>query len=479
MQRNLTANYEARPAGSMKPGTSGRIPKKFRPNVTALRNNPGGLAKLSPPPRQPCFCQAPERATKEARVFSKVPLPLTVAYVLNTYPQPSHSFIRRELTALEAQGMQVTRIAMRRPTMPLVDPLDMAEEARTQYVLEAGALGLARAMGRAMLHSPRCFARALRAAWALGAKSPAGRLRHMIYLAEACDIAARARANNIRHIHAHFGTNAATVAMLTHLLGGPSYSFTVHGPEEFDAPAALGLPEKMQHAAFTVAISQFGRSQLSRWISAQDWPGLKVVHCGIEPARFPDPQPVAGGAPRLVSIGRFSEQKGQLALIEAMAGITANHPQAHLTLIGDGDMRPQIEVAIARHGMQDHITLTGWLSEQDVRAELAASQALIMPSFAEGLPMVIMEAMAAGRPVIATYIAGIPELVQDGRTGWLVPAGDVDALVAAVDKLAGCTAEALTQMGQQGRIRALERHDVTREAAKLARHFQQAMAGRP
>lgn len=401
---------------------------------------------------------------------------MTVAYILNTYPQPSHSFIRREVTALEAQGTPITRIAMRRPTMPLVDPADKAEEDKTQYVLEAGAVSLARAVLRVALTRPAGLARALRCAWRMGAASEVGRLRYLIYLAEACDVAARCAGAGVRHMHAHFGTNSATVAMLTHLLGGPGFSFTVHGPEEFDAPRALHLGEKMRQAAFTVAISQFGRSQLSRWVEAEHWPRLNVVHCGIEPAKFPDPDPVPEGPPKLVSIGRFSEQKGQLVLIDAMAGIVDRHREAHLTLIGDGEMRPQIEAAIARHGLQDHVTLTGWLAEAEVRAELARAQALVMPSFAEGLPMVIMEAMAAGRPVIATYIAGIPELVQDGRTGWLAPAGDADALVAAVDKLSGTDPHTLTDMGHLGRLRALARHDINREAAKLARHFADSLS---
>lgn len=399
---------------------------------------------------------------------------MTVAYILNTYPQPSHSFIRREVKALEAQGTRITRIAMRRPTMPLVDPADKAEEGKTQYVLEAGALALVKAVFKVALSRPKGFARALCRAWRMGAVSEVGRLRHLIYLAEACDVAARCAEEGVQHIHAHFGTNSATVAMLTHLLGGPGYSFTVHGPEEFDAPRALSLGEKMRHAAFTVAISQYGRSQLERWVAAEHWPRLQVVHCGIEPEKFPQPAPVPEGPPRLVSIGRFSEQKGQLVLIEAMAGIAASHPQAHLTLIGDGEMRAEIEAAIARHGVQGHVTLAGWLAEADVRAELANAQALVMPSFAEGLPMVIMEAMAAGRPVIATYIAGIPELVQDGRTGWLTPAGDVNALIAAVEKLAETDCHTLTDMGHLGRLRALERHDVAQEAAKLARHFAQS-----
>lgn len=401
--------------------------------------------------------------------------PVTIAYVLNTYPQPSHSFIRREARALEAQGIPILRLAMRRPTMPLVDPQDHEEEAQTDYVLEKGALALGRALLSRLFKSPGAWRRGLCLAMRTGKRHPMGRLRHLIYFAEACYIANRCEKAGVTHIHSHFGTNSAAVAMLAHAIGGPGYSFTVHGPEEFDAPVALSLGDKMANAAFTVAISSFGRSQLCRWVDHTHWPRLTVVHCGIDPAKFPTSEPVEPGAPRLVSIGRFSEQKGQLVLIEAMARIVEAHPKAHLALAGDGEMRPQIEAAIKAHGLSDNITLTGWLSEEEVRQELTRAQALVMPSFAEGLPMVIMEAMAAGRPVISTYIAGIPELVQPGKTGWLVPAGDVGALAKAVDDLAACDAETLTRMGKAGRARALDRHDVGKEAAKLATHFAQAL----
>jgi len=399
---------------------------------------------------------------------------VTIAYVLNTYPQPSHSFIRREVRALEAQGTPILRLAMRRPTMPLVDAQDSEEEAQTEYVLEKGGAALLGAVLSRLLKTPGGWLSALRMAMRAGKRNPSGRMRHLIYFAEACYIADYCSRAGVSHIHSHFGTNSATVAMLTHAMGGPSYSFTVHGPEEFDAPGALSLGDKMANAAFTVAISSFGRSQLYRWVDHAHWPRLKVVHCGIDPAKFPTPDPVTEGAPRLVAIGRFSEQKGQLVLVEAMAQIVAQHPDAQLSLVGDGEMRPEIEATIKSHGLEGNITLTGWLSEEEVRAELARAQALVMPSFAEGLPMVIMEALAAGRPVIATYIAGIPELVQPGITGWLVPAGDAKAVAQAVDDLAKCDAETLTRMGNAGRARALDRHDVEKEAAKLAGHFARA-----
>lgn len=393
---------------------------------------------------------------------------MKIAYILNTYPSPSQSFIRREIRALERQGHQVTRLAMRAADVPLVDVQDREEAVQTEYVLAAGKIALLKTLWRTLRRDWEQFYVALKTAWALGAVSEAGRLRHLIYLAEAAFVAQRCRAEGVAHAHAHFGTNAAAVAMLSGLLDGPKYSFTVHGPEEFDAPRALSLGTKIKHADFTVAISQFGRSQLCRWAAADDWARIKVVHCGIEPAKFDSPTPIPDGPRRLVAIGRLVEQKGQLALIKALS---ETKEDIHVTLIGDGEMRAEIEAMIAASGLEGRVTLTGWVDEARIKAELAAAHALVMPSFAEGLPMVIMEAMAAARPVIATYIAGTPELVQEGKTGWLVPAGDVSALADAMDRFANLDRDHLMQMGEAARLRVLERHDIDNEAAKLANHM--------
>ncbi|MDF1727357.1 MAG: glycosyltransferase [Sulfitobacter sp.] len=396
---------------------------------------------------------------------------MTIAYILNSYPQPSQSFIRREIRALEGAGHRVERIAMRAGDAPLVDAQDREEAAKTGYVLKGGARPLLGALWRALRTDGKAFGQALKAAWRMGRKSEAGPLRHLIYLSEAAEVKARCDRLGVSHCHAHFGTNAAAVAMLSHLLGGPRYSFTVHGPEEFDAPRALSLGDKIAQSAFTVAISSFGRSQLCRWADPADWPRIRIVHCGIETAKFADPTPLPEGPRHLVAIGRLVEQKGQLALIEAMARTKSD---VSLTLIGDGELRGDIEARIAKAGLSGRVTLTGWVDEARIAQELARAHALVMPSFAEGLPMVVMEAMAAARPVIATYIAGTPELVQEGQTGWLIPAGDPVALSDAIDALAAAPLEQLQAMGDAGRARVLERHDVSKEAAKLAALIAQA-----
>ncbi len=400
---------------------------------------------------------------------------MTIAYVLNTYPQPSQSFIRREIRALERQGLKIDRIAMRRSDLPLVDQGDCEEAEKTAYVLDGGAAGLAKALARVFLKTPGPAFAALKLALHLGRASPLGRLRHLIYLAEAAEVKARCDAANVTHVHAHFGTNAAAVAMLTRVLGGPAYSFTVHGPEEFDGPAALSLADKIAHAAFVVGVSQFGRSQLCRWTPLAEWDKIKVVHCGIEPEVFPEPAaPDPHQGLRLVAIGRFVEQKGQKILIEAMAALGEAGSDVTLALVGDGTLRDDLEAAIAAAGLTDRVRITGWLDEAGVRAEIARADALVMPSFAEGLPMVIMEAMAMARPVISTIIAGAPELVLEGETGWLVPAGDPEALAGAIRKLAETPPETRAEMGRKGRARAIARHGIDAQAAQLAEHIAKA-----
>ena len=400
------------------------------------------------------------------------PLPRRrVAYLVNHYPKVSHSFIRREIQALERQGVSVFRISVRGWDDTLVDPADLAERALTHYVLQAGLGAPLVSTLRLLVSRPGPWAAAARLAFSMWRASDRTVFHHLAYLVEACHIVRWLDVEAIGHVHAHFGTNPAEVAMLARALGGPPYSFTVHGPEEFDKPQALGLGEKGSRAAFVVAISSFGRSQLYRWLPQAHWPKVKVVHCGLD-ANF---HAVARSAPpvaaRLVCVGRLCEQKGQLLLVQALQRVVAKGIPLQLVLAGDGEMRAEIEALVNRLGLASHVRITGWIGSLQVRDEIVAARALVLPSFAEGLPVVIMEAMALRRPVITTYVAGIPELVRDGDTGWLVPAGDINSLAAAMESCLAASADELARMGEAAHARVLERHDIDREAAKLVLLF--------
>jgi colanic acid/amylovoran biosynthesis glycosyltransferase len=400
--------------------------------------------------------------------------PLRVAYLVNQYPKVSHSFIRREILALERQGVAVLRVSARGWGDALADPADEAERARTRYLLRRGFLPLVLAAVRLGLTRPRRFFSATRLAGSMWRVSDRTLFHHLAYLAEAAQLVAWMDAERVAHLHAHFGTNPAEIAMLAGALGGPPYSFTVHGPEEFDKPESLGLGLKGQRARFVVAISSFGRSQLYRWLPQAHWGKVRVVHCGLEREFHAGADAPASDVPRLVCVGRLCEQKGQLLLIQAWSRVVARGVAAELVLAGDGEMRLEIEALIARLGLQAQIRITGWIGSAEVRAEILAARALVLPSFAEGLPVVIMEAMALRRPVISTFVAGIPELVREGESGWLVPAGDVDALADAIVECLAASPQELARRGELAHARVLNRHDIDLEAAKLASLFARA-----
>jgi glycosyltransferase involved in cell wall biosynthesis len=400
---------------------------------------------------------------------------LRVAYLINQYPKVSHSFIRREIHALERQDIAVTRYALRGWVDSLPDEIDNEERTKVRYVLRDGFWGLLHAVVGVGMRQPLQFVRTLleTIGLAIGGMRP---FRHLAYFAEACWLRRSLAANPADHLHVHFGTNAVAIAMLLKRLGGPAFSFTVHGPEEFDAPVALKIREKAARARFVVAVSSYGRGQLMRWVAPCDWGKLQVVHCGLGNESFSESALAEVSPRRFICVGRLCEQKAQLLLIEAIAQLKSDGVETELVLAGDGEMRADIEAAVAHLGLRDNVRITGWISNSQVREELLAARALVLPSVAEGLPVVLMEAMALRRPVISTYVAGIPELVIDCVHGWLVPSGDAAAIAQALKRCLQTDSGQMQRMGEAARLRVLERHDIDTEAAKLAGYFRTAVA---
>ena len=389
------------------------------------------------------------------------------AYLINQYPAVSHSFIRREILALERLGHSISRFSLRPPPTALADRADVEEQARTRVVLAAGPIALLGAVLQTFLRRPGAFLRAGAATWRMARRSSRGLVRHLAYLAEACLLRQWLAADDVSHLHAHFGTNSAAVALLQRLLGGVPYSFTVHGPEEFDHPEELSLPEKIAHAEAVVAISEFGRSQLYRWIPLEQWPKVHVVHCGVDRTFLGAAAPPAVNE-TFVCVGRICPQKGQTFIVDALAEVIARGHRCRVVFAGDGPMRRQLEERIDGLGLRPFVTVTGWISGDEVRRQLLEARALLLPSFAEGLPVVVMEALALGRPVISTYVAGIPELVEPGVHGWLVPAGSKGALAEAICDALAQDDVSLAKMGAAGAAAVASKHDADREAARLA-----------
>jgi glycosyltransferase involved in cell wall biosynthesis len=391
---------------------------------------------------------------------------MKIAYLINHYPQLSHTFIRREIAALEDLGIEVQRISVR-PSGAHIHAGDTEEASKTWVVLKAGLLYSALAVGLALLRHPISFYRALAMALRLGSRKPTKLPHHVAYFLEACVVLRKLRQVDSRHLHAHFGTNPATVALLTWMLGGPPYSFTVHGPEEFDHPFELGLPEKIGSAAFVAGVSSFGRSQLYRWTTARDWDKIKVIHCALGESFFNTEFAGVPDSRRFVCVGRLCEQKGQLLLAHAMHVLTTGGVECQLILVGDGPMRGLLEGEIKRLNLEDRIHLIGAQGEERVLQEIGQARAFVLPSFAEGLPVVLMEALALNRPVISTFVAGIPELVIPEECGWLIPAGSVEELAGAMKACLETPVGELDEMGRLGARRIRERHRAVTEARKL------------
>ena len=399
---------------------------------------------------------------------------MKIAYLTNQYPHVRHTFIRREIVALEALGVEVARFSLRDSGGDAVDPADIAEKQKTHSLLAEGKFRLLFALLTTFLTRPIRWLKAFRLATRFGRRAPRGLLNQWAYFAEACVLRKRLAECGAQHLHVHFATNPAVVALLCKMLGGPDYSITIHGPEEWDRPEAISLKEKYENAAFIVAVSDFGRCQVYRWCSLAHWPKVHVVHCGVDEGFLNLRLTPVPDNKRLVLVAGLTEQKGHLLLVQALGKVAKAGHDFEMLFVGDGHLRKHIESAIEQQGLVSKVRILGWQSNAQVREHLIASRALIMPSFAENLPVAMMEALAMGRPVLGTYIAGVPELVENGVTGWLVPAGNVDAIAEAAIRILETSTDELSRMGQAGAERVKKMHDARIEAAKLKDLFARA-----
>jgi colanic acid/amylovoran biosynthesis glycosyltransferase len=398
-----------------------------------------------------------------------------LGYLTSAYGRTSDTFIRNEVRQLRRMGFTVHTFSIRRPSVEPAAGEDVRQEqANTEYLLSGGPGRLLSGAIRAALSRPARFLAAVALAQRCSPPGLKPRLWHLAYAIEAADLAGRLQHKGVRRLHNHIGQNSATVAMLAAGIAGIPYSLTIHGPDDFDQPLQIALGEKVRRSAFTVAISSFGRSQIWRWVGADQWEKVHVVHCGVDETFLAHPPAPPPDNRRLISIGRLSEQKGQMLLVRAAALLARQGIDFELALIGDGPLRPQLEAEIAANNLQEKVRLLGWKSSDEVRNELLASRAMVMSSFAEGLPVVIMEALALGRPVLSTAIAGVPELVQDGVNGWLVPAGSVESLAAGMRRALAASPDELATMGRAGAAAVARDHNLAAEVAKLAAIFTES-----
>jgi colanic acid/amylovoran biosynthesis glycosyltransferase len=391
---------------------------------------------------------------------------MQIGYLTTEYPKVSHTFIRNEIQEVERLGVRVVRIAVRGWAEPVVDEADIEEKAKTRYLLGHSAGTYVREVIAALVHHPMGLLRAMVEALALSRKSNRGLIYHLAYLLEACVLANLARREDIAHLHVHFATNSAEVALLAKHICGVTFSMTVHGSGEFDRPEYLSLDKKVRSASFVRAISSFTKGQLMRWSSPEDWDRISVIRCGVD-WRFLEPAAaVPEGPSGLVLVGRIDKHKGHLTMLEALAILRRSGTTIPVTFAGDGDMRQFVEARTRQLGLADQVTFTGWISNKDVVDLVRSSSGVVLPSFAEGVPMVLIEAMACARPVVATYVGGVPELI-DAASGWLVPVGDANQLADALKSCMSLGPGERRAMGEAGRARAARLHDPARSAREL------------
>ncbi len=389
-----------------------------------------------------------------------------IAYLVSEYPALSHTFIQREIAALRAAGRDVITASLRRTSgHHIAGEAEAAEARATFYVIDTAkhpAKTLS-ALGQALTRPGR-LATAIALAWRTRAPGAAATLRQLFYLIEAMVLARHLEKAGAGHLHCHFENAGCSVAMLTSALTGIPFSFTMHGPSIFFEPHRWQLGTKIEQAAFVACISDFCRSQGMIFAPPAHWSKLQIVHCGVEPQRY-------GGGDRspgqhLVFVGRLAAVKGVAVLLNSIADLAPKHPDLRLTLIGDGPERAGLETLSRNLGLQEQVTFAGARTQAEVAGTLKSADLFVLPSFAEGVPVVLMEAMASGLPVITTRIAGIPELVEDGVSGHLVPPGNQDELTKSIRVLLA-DPDARAAMGQAGRARIEAEFDIATEAAKI------------
>ena len=359
-----------------------------------------------------------------------------VAYLTGEYPKVSHTFIQREIEALRRLGVPVQTFSIRRSASKDILADQRAEASQTFYVLEScknsGRFLAAHVVK--LTKNPVAYFRTLNLAWSLRQPGWRSSLYQLFYFSEAVVLADELQRRGIIHLHNHFGDSSCSVAVLTSALSGIPYSFTEHGPAIFFEASRWHLDKKIARAKFVVAISHFCRSQLMLFSNPEHWSKISIVHCGVHPQRY-KPDAISQGGKRVIYVGRLEPVKGLLVLLEALASLKRRHPDMHLTVVGDGTSRAAIEAEALRLGLTDRTTFVGYKTQEEVAALLAKADMLVLPSFAEGVPVVLMEAMASSKPVIASRVAGVQELVHDGVNGFTVPPSDAVSLADRIEQL--------------------------------------------
>lgn len=408
-------------------------------------------------------------------------MPRSVAYVLTHHPCAAQTFVRREIDDLARLGVPVVPIALNRPDQgELRRPGARDLAAGTFHVKAAGAPAAARALARAVRLAPWAVARQAVTAGRGGRSDVRRIVWRLLQFGEASLVWDHCRAHDIDHLHAHFTQASASVARFAAAIGtatgqGPrTWSMTVHGVHDVVDTPADDLADKVADAEFTVCVCDWLRAQVLRVSDPVDWPKVTVVRCGVDIESLAEPTagsaPRPGAATRIVCVGRLSPEKGQLVLVEAAALLRAEGRDIVVELIGGGPDHDRLAAAIGHLGLHDVVHLTGALDPADVILRLRGAGIACCPSFGEGIPVAVMEAMALGVPVVATAVGGVPELARDRCTALTVAPGDAVALAAALRELLDHP-ELAARLSVAARCAVARQHTARHNVRALAERF--------
>ena len=399
--------------------------------------------------------------------------PPALAYLTSQYPMLSMIFVLREIVQLRRSGLRIETASISAPDRApdAMTAEERGEAARTYAVKSHGLSGAVAGHLSALVAHPAGYLRG----WALAfrlARLDVRRLAfNLAYFTEALMVGRWMHAKALRHLHVHLMSQPATVGMFVKRVFGVGLSITVHGPDEFyDAPGQY-LSEKVEAADFVCCISHYARSQLMRLSPVEHWSKLVVCRLGVDPQVFQAASKADHASPfRILCVARLTPAKGQHLLIDAVARLSAEGREVHLHIVGAGVDRESLERHVARLDVARQVSLEGAVNQDRIRAFYAMADAFCIPSFAEGIPIVLMEAMAMQIPCVTTHITGIPELIRHGVDGLLVAPSDLDGLVDALASLID-DPDLCRRLGASGRLRVIEHYDLAANVELLAQQF--------
>jgi glycosyltransferase involved in cell wall biosynthesis len=404
--------------------------------------------------------------------------PFGLAYLVSQYPAVSHTFILREVLGLRPRGFDIRVASINPPDRPPEKlTADERREADVTWCLKSqGVMGALKALFRTALRRPFALAGGLWFALRLGGTDVKKLGYQFAYWVEAVMLGDWMRRERLSHLHVHFATPASMVGLIAGKMFPIGFSFTVHGPDEFyDAPG-YRLAEKIAGADFIVCISHYARSQLMKLSPVAHWDKFEVCRLGVDPSRFAlRESKSAGSVFELLCVGRLVPAKGHHILLDALALLLARGRRVRLTLVGQGPDRPSLEAQAGRLGLGSAVGFAGAVNQDDILGYYASADAFVLPSFAEGLPVVLMEAMALGVPCVTTHITGVPELIRDGVEGLLVAPSDAEGLAGAIERLIG-DPELRNRLTEAGRAKVLAEYELNGSIARLADVFMRRLS---